>query len=487
MLNAFDNPDIVNTGSATFATSDLGVYDSTFGLPDPPSLTKVGQTGGAPPTATDPTGSWEVEEALDVEMVHTIAPLANIVLVEANDSTQLYTADAYAATIAPVVSNSWGGGEFTGEQTNDATFTVPNVTFLFSTGDSGAPGGYPAYSPDVVAVGGTSLYENASNNVTYESAWSSFAALGGTIGGAGGGGTSQLEPEPSFQQGVQNTGSRQIPDVSSNADPATGVAEYDLYNGGWFQVGGTSEACPVWAGYVAIADQGRALMGGSPLTGYTQTLPALYSLPYSDFNDVTVGDDQSTNYSFDQFAFGVDAPNPPAKPGYDLDTGLGTARADLLVPDLAAFGLATKIAVTTQAPANVISGDSFGLTATVEDQDGQVNSNFNGNVTLSLAANPGGTTFNPVTVAAVNGVAVFDGLTLNPTDSGYQFKVSATVNGSATSASSSLFAVVSNPTMSAGSYYPATSDASLRSAIGAAPTATTSQAAPSTWRRGRMG
>ena len=116
IVNAYDNPDLVNTGAANFATSDLGVYDRTFGLPDPPSFTKVGQTGGAAPTATDPTGSWEVEEALDVEMVHTIAPMANIVLVEANDaSNNLFIADQEAATLAPVVSNSWGGGESSGE------------------------------------------------------------------------------------------------------------------------------------------------------------------------------------------------------------------------------------------------------------------------------------------------------------------------------------------------------------------------------------
>jgi fibronectin-binding autotransporter adhesin len=481
IVDAYDNPDLVNTGSPNFATSDLGVYDSTYGLANPPSFTKVGQTGGAAPAATDPTGGWEVEEALDVEMVHAIAPMANIILVEANSSSNadLFAADTYAATVAPVVSNSWGSGESSGELANDSTFMVPNVTFLFATGDDGANNqfaptgggsGDPAFSPDVVAVGGTSLYENPVNTLATESAWSTENLLGGVGkggGGGGGGGTSVYEPEPSYQEGVQNTGFRTTPDVSSNANPATGVAVYDAYNGGWIQVGGTSEACPTWAAYIAIADQGRAVMGAKPLTGYNQTLPALYSLPYTDFNDVTVGTNQTTSEFdkiFNQGGFGTYSAGYQAKPGYDEVTGLGSPKANLLVSDLAAYGLASKLVATTQPPANVIAGDGFGLTVTVEDQLGNVDSSFSGTVTLSLASGPGGVTFTPVPVTAVNGVAVFDGLKFNTTGS-YQFQASATGPGNV---DTSTFKVVTNTTPTAGSYYPATSDASLRTAIAAA-------------------
>ena len=471
IVDAYDNPYLVNSTAPNFATSDLAQYDAYFGLPDPPSFTKVGQAGGAPPTATDPTGGWEAEEALDVEMVHAIAPMAKIILVEANSPADLYTADTYAATQAPVVSNSWGGPEFSGELASDSTFTASGVTFLFATGDSGAPGGYPAYSPNVVAVGGTSLYTNATNNVTYETGWSTTGLLG-SLGGGGGGGTSQYEtPEPSYQQAVQNTGARTIPDVSSNADPATGVAIFDTYNGGWFEVGGTSEACPTWAGYITIADQGRALLGAPPLTGYNQTLPALYNLPYTDFNDVTVGNNQTTSF-FDQAVFGgPDNPGFRAKAGYDEVTGLGTPKANLLVPDLAAFGLSSlpsgQIAVTTQPPSSVISGNIFGLTVTIEDQFGNVDSNFNGPATLSLTANPGGATFSPVTVTAVNGVAVFQDLSLVPTHAGYQFQVA--VSG-LTTVSTDDVSVIANSTPQAGTFYPTTNDpvqgdASLRNAI----------------------
>ncbi|MGP0064912.1 MAG: hypothetical protein ACLQGP_15100, partial [Isosphaeraceae bacterium] len=463
IVDAYDNPDLVNSTAANFATSDLGVFDTEFNIPNLPSFsfTKVGQTGGAPPTATDPTGGWEAEEALDVESVHSIAPGAAIVLVEA--STDLFTADAYAATIrgVSVVSNSWGGGEYSGEQINDSTFITPNVTFLYSTGDSGTPGGYPAYSPDVVAVGGTSLYTNTSDAVSYENGWSTLSVLGGEISGAGGGGTSQVEPEPQFQDGVQDTGKRTIPDVSSNANPATGVAIYDIFNGGWFQVGGTSEACPTWAAYVGIADQGRALAGEAPLTGYDQTLPALYSLPYSDFNDITVGDNSNDNPLFDDFLYGINDPGYKAKVGYDEITGLGSPKANLLVPALAGYGIADKIVVSTEPPASVVAGDSFGLTVSVEDQFGNVDTSYNQTATLTLPTNPGSSSFTPVTAAFVNGQAVFAGLSLSQVAQGYQFQVS----GDGFTATSSKFNVVSNPTPQSGSIYPATSDASLRAAI----------------------
>ena len=464
VVDFYDNPNLVDSTSPNFSTSDLGVYDSEFNIPNLPtfSFTKVGETGGAPPTATDPTGGWEVEEALDVEMIHLIAPAAAIVLVEA--STSLFTADQYAATIAPVVSNSWGSfGEYSSETSYDPIYTVPNVTFLYATGDSGSPGGYPAYSPDVVAVGGTSLYTNSSDNVSYETGWNSASTLGGYISGAGGGGTSQIEPEPSYQQGVQSTGQRTIPDVSSNASPQTGVAVYDGFNGGWLQVGGTSEACPTWAAYIAIANQGRALVGAAPLTGYDQTLPALYSLPYSDFNDITSGQNSNDNPIFDTYLLGLNDPGYQAKPGYDEITGLGSPRANLLVPDLAAYGIADKLVVTTDPPANVASGDAFGLTVSVEDQFGNVDTSYNGTGTLSLTSNPGGASFNPITATFVNGQAVFDGLSLSPVSQGYQFQATA---GTFT-ANSSTFNVVS-PTAQTGSFYPATDDASLRAAITAA-------------------
>ena len=120
-------------------------------------------------------------------------------------------------------------------------FTTPvghgGVTFLASTGDDGSPGSFPAYSPNVVAAGGTTLTLSGNNYVS-ETGWSDS-----------GGGQSVYESEPSYQHGVQTSNYRQIPDVSFDANPATGVAVYDSYDDGsstpWVQVGGTERCLAV--------------------------------------------------------------------------------------------------------------------------------------------------------------------------------------------------------------------------------------------------
>ena len=102
---------------------------------------------------------------------------------------------------------SWGLDEVSSELSNDSTFSTPSghqgVTFIAASGDSGSPGYYPAYSPKVVAAGGTTLDLKANNTIASETAWS-----------GSGGGTSQYEPEPAYQDGVQSTGKRTMPDVA---------------------------------------------------------------------------------------------------------------------------------------------------------------------------------------------------------------------------------------------------------------------------------
>ena len=215
---------------------------------------------------------------------------------------------------------SWGGGESSGETSSDSYFTTPaghtGVTFLASSGDTGAPDSYPSASPNVVSVGGTSLYLTAQNNYSSESGWN-----------GSGGGISADEAQPAYQQGVvtQSSSYRTNPDVSYDADPNTGFPVYDTLNNGtsapWGQWGGTSDAAPQWAALIAIADQGRAVYGKSPLDGPTQTLPTLYSLPAGDYHDITTG--TSTG-----------SPNYSAGAGYDLVTGIGTPYANLIVPAL---------------------------------------------------------------------------------------------------------------------------------------------------------
>src|SRR5262249_29610567 len=143
------------------------------GLPDPPSFIKVGENGGAPPTATDLTGRWELEEALDVEWAHAIAPQANIVLVEAKSASDLYAGVDYARGRlgVSVVSMSFGESEWSGDSSLNSHFLTPSghsgVTFVASSGDDGVVE-YPATSPNVVAVGGTNLSLDSANNYSSE-------------------------------------------------------------------------------------------------------------------------------------------------------------------------------------------------------------------------------------------------------------------------------------------------------------------------------
>ncbi|HZW29304.1 MAG TPA: choice-of-anchor Q domain-containing protein [Isosphaeraceae bacterium] len=465
VIDAYDDPKFVDSTDPGFSSSDLAQFDRQFGLPDPPSFLKLGQdgTGNLPGVAPANVQGWATEEALDVEWAHAIAPAANIILMECNSqSFSDLLAGALEAAQLPgvsVVSMSFSFPEVSDESVLDADFQTPighqGVTFLASTGDNGSTGvtggdrysGRPAFSSSVVAVGGTSLGLNADGSYHDETGWGSL------LDGASGGGISRYEPEPSYQLGVQHTGFRTDPDVAFDADPATGVAVYDSYTYGtsapWIQVGGTSLGVPAWGGLIAIANQGRVLAGGTTLDGATQTLPALYGLPYTDFHDVNSG----TNFGF------------RASSGYDLVTGLGSPKANLLVPDLTAYGMADQAEVTTDPPARVIAGDGFGFTVSAVDPFGNLDTQFNGTATLSLSQGPSGGSFAPVTVPVQNGVAVFDNLSLGQVGNGYQFQV---IINSLTPVLTPTFDVISDPTPGSGTFYPAPTDASLRAAIAAA-------------------
>jgi subtilase family serine protease len=328
---------IVDAYGAPSIWPDLQAFDSYYNLPDPPSfqvMNQFGQLNNLP--NPDAPGGWGVESALDVQWAHAMAPLANIVLVEAQSSftDDLFQGVTTAAGLPNVVcvSMSFGASEFGGESSSDSTFLHTGVTFLAATGDHGTPGTYPAFSPNVVAVGGTAITYNPDGTYVSESAWP------GT-----GGGTSVYEPRPAYQNGIQNSAFRTIPDVSMDAQPSTGVAIYDSYdNGGstpWGKYGGTSLSTPMFAGLVAIADQGRVSVSQPTLDGATQTLASLYSMsPSTNYHDITTG--SSTN-------------GASATVGYDLATGIGTPIANRLVNQLATAGSATPL--VTGTPGNNIT------------------------------------------------------------------------------------------------------------------------------------
>jgi hypothetical protein len=313
---------IVDAYSQPNIASDLASFDSTYGLAAPPKFTIVNENGGSTLPTSDT--NWGVEESLDVEWAHAMAPGANILLVEANSNSysDLMTAVQYAASQSgvSVVSMSWGGSEWSGETSYDSYFTTPSghngVTFVASTGDSGSSGApeYGSVSPNVLAVGGTELTLNSTGGYGSETGWS-----------GSGGGISAYESQPSYQNGVvtQTSTMRAVPDVSYNASSNSPYAVYDSSGyGGWIEVYGTSAGAPQWASLVAIADQGRALNGLGTLDGPSQTLPALYKLPTSDFHDITTGSNGA--YS--------------AGTGYDLVTGIGTPIANDVVAGLVSYG-----------------------------------------------------------------------------------------------------------------------------------------------------
>ena len=288
IVDAYDDPNIA---------SDLNVYSAQYNLPacntSNPCFQKVDQRGGTRYPKTN--ASWSLEIALDVEMAHAICPACKILLVEAdsNSFSNLNTAENYAAAHATVVSNSWGGGESSGETGQDTYYNHPGVPITFSSGDSGYGVEYPAASPFVTAVGGTHLTRDGSVRGWSESAWS----------GAGSG-CSAYEAKPSWQTDT-GCAKRTVADVSADADPNTGAAVYDSVRywgqAGWFQVGGTSLASPIVAGMYALAG------------GNTTAAKDLYSHTSSLF-DISGGSNGNCGGSY----------LCTAVTGYDGPTGLGT-------------------------------------------------------------------------------------------------------------------------------------------------------------------
>jgi hypothetical protein len=348
IVDAYDNPQLdasLDQFDSQFGATASGatLYDN-FG-PASVFLTVLNQSGQASPRpTTDPSGAgvanWESESALDVEWTHAMAPGAQIILVEANSQSLADLMSAVATAAAQpgvsVVSMSWGFMEgqavlAADEAQFDSVLTTPAghtpVTFVASTGDYGsADPEYPAFSPNVVAVGGTTLTLNGDGSYNSETAWGNYSsAVGAFI--ASGGGVSQFEPQPTYQNEVQSSGYRTTPDVALLADPATGAWMADTYNlpadNAWQVVGGTSLSAPSWAGLIALVNQGRADAGLPTLSsnGGTTIQAALYSAPAGGFNTITRGTNGAYNVSA----------------GYNLVTGLGSPNANVLIPALIAY------------------------------------------------------------------------------------------------------------------------------------------------------
>ena len=293
MVNAFQDPTIEH---------DLGVYREQFGLP--PCTTAngcfhvVNQHGDPSPLPLhDPRDfTAALEQALNVEMVSAVCPLCHILLVEANSSNtfDMYQAEDYATAHATYVSNNWGLPEYAGETADDAHFNRPGVVITASTGDNGHAQQYPATSPYVTAVGGTSLHRAGNARGFTEDAWDSAGSA-----------CSTYEPRPAWQLAVTTCDNRAEADVSATADPSYPVAVYDSYgHNGWITSGGTSVSTPIITAIYALAGTPRA-------TDY----PVTYLYTHAQYlNDITTGDANGN----------CGAPICDATTGWDGPSGLGS-------------------------------------------------------------------------------------------------------------------------------------------------------------------
>ena len=299
------------------AASDLATYRSTFKLPPCTTMngcfTKVDQRGGTNyPTAS--SQGWIGETSLDLDMVSATCPACHILLVEADDDgnnvQNLLAADNEAVALgATEVSNSWGIPEFLRETFDDAGLNHPGVPIIFSAGDVGYGADYPAASPNVTAVGGTTLTPATNPRGWSETVWANTP----TAGYGTGGGCSVYEAIPAWQQASLGCATRLDNDVSAVADPDTGVSVYDstqdgLLPPGWSIAGGTSASAPIVAATDAL----------SPASARTAGPSGLYSAS-DNFFDVTSGSNCLYGGCTCPVSYECNAGS-----GYDGPTGWGT-------------------------------------------------------------------------------------------------------------------------------------------------------------------
>ncbi len=301
---------VVDANDDPFALSNLSTYRAQWGLPpicgvgssrNCVTFAKVNQRG-APWPLPSPDPDWAQEISVDLDMVSAICPDCNILLVEADAATpeSLARAEDTAAAADPIsIGNSFGMSEVPAETNGDASFDHPGIAITAAAGDDGYGVQWPASSPDVIAVGGTTLSPASGPDRHWtETAWSDD-----------GSGCSAVEPQPSWQSRVSSLRSqctkRAVADVAAVADPDTGVAVFDTFGGlpGWTVFGGTSVATQIIAAVYGLAGGSDGSPGAS----------GLYAAPSRDFFDVTTGSDGTCGS--DLCTAGV---------GWDGPTGLGT-------------------------------------------------------------------------------------------------------------------------------------------------------------------
>jgi len=359
IVDAFGSPTI---------QQDLQSFDQEYGLQAPPSFDII--TPDGPVNQNDPAAfGWGVETSLDVEYAHTMAPGANILLVETPVAEtegivgipQIVQAENYVIDhhLGDVITQSFGESEqtFTSQQQllsqRSAYFNAlaHNVSVLASSGDTGAANyefdgtdlypfltvSWPASDPLVTGVGGLQLHLDQNGFRTApDNVWNDPASICSQPC-AGSGGLSSVFDRPFFQDRVARVVGRDrgVPDVSLNAAVSSAVnvwMSFDGLTGGFYQIAGTSEASPLFSGIVAVADQAAR----HDLGWLNPRLYALGNGPFSPFDDVTRGNNTVT-WTQPSTGQTITVHGYNATPGYDLASGLGDPDGARLVAALAGF------------------------------------------------------------------------------------------------------------------------------------------------------
>ena len=414
VLEAGGLPNLVSSSDPNFANSDLNQFDQIFpglntfaplGQSGGPVFLKVNQSGGNTyDSSTYPTATnVPAEEIQDIEWVHALAPMANIVDMEcsvplgdtdeqavaiglqniqSNPAQFLQTLEHQGLPAPPsgslfVVGTSYGGGI-------DGAKSITGITYVESSGDFGPTG----KSANVVLTGYTQLTQSLTSSYVSEAALNDVAVpyylnyRGGGILESGGGTDLTSTPSPNYQFGINNQfttppAGRAGPDVGFNGAPVSGDVEFnstvnsfatnnltkstnaDLGGGPWEDAWGTSMASPSWDAIFAIVNQGRAALGKSSLSGTSQTLPMLYSLAgKSAFHQVPLG---LTGTG------GTQSLAPIATGGaiYNTRAGLGSPNGDILIPDLIGPTLTANSGLWAAAgPTLTITGSDFSPSGT---------------------------------------------------------------------------------------------------------------------------
>lgn len=286
--------------------NDFNVYCNRFNLP--PQTLQIINFGSAK------NNGWAAETCLDVQTIHAVAPGAQIMVVEARSSSysDMVNAINYASKNgANIINMSFGSSEFNNQKQIDSIFSNKNICYLASSGDLAAKLEYPSSSPNVLSVGGTSIYLNDDNTRKDEVTWD-----------GGGSGPSIYMNKPTYQSNLPGA-KRITPDISGIANPNTGFRVYCSVYGGWNSFGGTSLSCPLMSGIIAICNQLRKKKDKSLLSTVLNSNNSIQQILYKQI--------YTNNVSYSENIFDVIQGRDgkyTATRGYDLCCGLGSCKGD---------------------------------------------------------------------------------------------------------------------------------------------------------------